>query len=359
MFPLKREIMAKEVLRRLGNLLLELGDQSLEECEILAEPFDNRLRWVKIDLEFVGLEGIEDCIVGARRIAYDAGQLFRTAYLDVALDLIRRYRRIMIDYRYSLELGSILIGMLELMRSVDDDGTRGLKFGHHQIKWIRGDQGSSTIASGGQLVGVAEDEDCFVGRNEQVDLLLPYLVNEGGAGGAYRFVSLWGMGGLGKTAIAKAIYNHPKIRGHFCHFSWASVPNYKSDGDILQGILDDLSPGWQKYAEHGYNMSKMILAEEDQAKKLERFYEQSKILLQNRKCLIVLDDIMSPGVLNVLHEAMSEIERTRSRIVLTTRNLKLSPSHQSPQCLIYVPRFLNDDQGWELLQKTAIRKQGT
>ncbi|KAM7486297.1 hypothetical protein LguiA_002306 [Lonicera macranthoides] len=171
--------MAGDVMTRLGNLLFELGDQLSQGCEILAEPFGNRLRWIKIDLEFVGLEGIEDCIVGARRIAYDAGQLFgSSAYWEeseVALDLIRRYRRIMKYYRpTNSELESILweegLRMDRLTRSVYYDETRGSIFGHHGSDWIKGYQGLSTIASGGQVVGVAEDEDCFVGLDEQIPM---------------------------------------------------------------------------------------------------------------------------------------------------------------------------------------------
>ncbi|KAM7486238.1 hypothetical protein LguiA_002247 [Lonicera macranthoides] len=354
--------MADEVLMRLLNLLVELRDQLLEGCEILAEPFHNRLRWIMIDLEFVGPEGIEGLIVEARSILYDAGQLFGSinhfARRRIFHNLIRRYGCMMKYYQAtkegnSFELKFILQDMEKLIDSVD---VRSLS--DYLLKWIQENQGSSTIASGGQLVGVAEDEDCFVGLDEQVDLLLPYLVNEGGAGGAYRFVCLWGMGGLGKTAIAKAIYNHPDVRGHFSRFSWASAPNERSDGDILQGIRDDLLPGWQRSAELGYTIFKKKSAEEDQKIKVWLLAKQLKKLLQNEKCLIVLDDIMSPGVLDVLHKALSKGERTRSRIVLTTRNLKLYPSHQSPQCLIYVPRLLNDDQSWELLQKTATRNQG-
>ncbi|KAM7486280.1 hypothetical protein LguiA_002289 [Lonicera macranthoides] len=171
--------MAREVLARLGNLLVELGDRHSQGCEILAEPFHNRLRWIKIDLEFVGLEGIEDLIAEARSISYDAGQLFGSSSYwnkrEVVFDVIRIYSRMMVYYqvtnRYnSLELDSILSRMDRLTGSVDDDETRGSIFGHHPSDWKEGDQGSSTIASGGQLVGVAEDEDCFVGRNEQIPM---------------------------------------------------------------------------------------------------------------------------------------------------------------------------------------------
>ncbi|KAM7486240.1 hypothetical protein LguiA_002249 [Lonicera macranthoides] len=334
MFPLKREITAQEVLTRLGNLLVELGEHShggrplpedidvldalkelsqrgwplrdrlgnLVEVElgnhsqgggILAEPFDHQLRWLKIDLESVNLKIVEDLIVDARRIVYDAEQFFGSSNIlnctdqkkrEVVIDMIRRYCRMVANY---LPPDSCVLGLLYFLNNlysltdpIDDDVSS--IFGHHLIDWIQGDQGSSTIASGGQVVGAAEGEDCFVGLDEQVDLLLPHLVNEGGAGGAYRFISLWGMGGLGKTAIAKAIYNHPDVRGHFRRFSWVSMPNDRSDGDILHGIFDDLFPGCQSSAELGYNMFKKESAEEYQKKKV-RFARPGPFFLNSLK----------------------------------------------------------------------------
>ncbi|KAM7486287.1 hypothetical protein LguiA_002296 [Lonicera macranthoides] len=372
--------MAQEVLISLGRLLLnELITPSYETGKPIEHAY-NCVSWLKIDLEFVDLKEIEDVIVDARRIVHDAGKFFKSCiFLQYNFDqkqrflsdMIERYCRMRANYQQNNNniidwdhMLSVRDHRLSVMLSVFEgseeyDETRGSIFGHHLSDWMQGHQGSITTSSGGQVVGVAEDVDCFVGLDAQVDLLLPHLVNEGGASGAYRFISLWGMGGLGKTAIAKAIYNHSDVRRHFSHFSWVSMPNDRSDGDTLHGILDDLLPGWQRSAELQFNTSKKILAEEDQKRKLWLLDTRFKKLLQNEKCLIVLDDIMSPDVLGVLHKAMSEGETTHSRIVLTTRNVKIAPCHQSPQCLIYVPQFLNDDQSWELLQKTAIRKQGT
>ncbi|KAM7486298.1 hypothetical protein LguiA_002307 [Lonicera macranthoides] len=233
MFPLKREITAQEVLTRLGNLLVELGEHShggrplpedidvldalkelsqrgwplhdrlgnLVEDElgnhsqgggILAEPFDHQLRWLKIDLESVNLKIVEDLIVDARRIVYDAEQFFGSSNIlnctdqkkrEVVIDMIRRYCRMVANY---LPPDSCVLGLLyflidnlySLTDPIDDDVSS--IFGHHLIDWIQGDQGSSTIASGGQVVGAAEGEDCFVGLDEQTlwgspsDSLGPY-----------------------------------------------------------------------------------------------------------------------------------------------------------------------------------------
>ncbi|KAM7486276.1 hypothetical protein LguiA_002285 [Lonicera macranthoides] len=181
MFPLKREILAREVLKRLGNVLLELGNQHSQGREILAEPFDNQLRWIKIDLEFVGLKEGEDLIAEARRIVYVVGQFLESGNFlngttqkkrEVVIAIFRRFRRMVANYplheRPSLGLADISISMAYFIGDTDDDETKGPIFGHHLIDWIQGDQGSSTIASGGQVAGVTEEEDCFVGLDEQL-----------------------------------------------------------------------------------------------------------------------------------------------------------------------------------------------
>ncbi|KAM7489248.1 hypothetical protein LguiB_026732 [Lonicera macranthoides] len=278
MFPLKREIDTRVVVVSLASLLKELKQLSHGGGTPVG-LIDNQVRWLKIDLEFIDLKEDEDWILDARRIVYDAEQFIWSCYFpigtekkktEVVSDMMRRYCRMVANYQrnnnFNVQLGDLLATMQEHAGFVDDDETKGSIFGHHLSDWIEGDQDSSTIASGGRVVGVTGDDNCFIGLDEQVDLLLPNLVNEGGAGGAYRFISLWGMGGLGKTAIAKAIYKHPDVRGHFRHFSWVSMPNDRSNGDILHGILDDLLPGWQRSAKLGYNMSKKKSAEEDQKK---------------------------------------------------------------------------------------------
>ena len=53
-------------------------------------------------------------------------------------------------------------------------------------------------------------------------------------------VSIVGMGGLGKTTLAKKLYNHARITNHFECKAWVYVSKEYRRRDVLQGILKDV-----------------------------------------------------------------------------------------------------------------------
>ncbi|KAJ3681602.1 hypothetical protein LUZ60_014175 [Juncus effusus] len=56
------------------------------------------------------------------------------------------------------------------------------------------------------------------------------------------FVALWGMGGIGKSTLARKLFTDPKIQNHFQKFAWLSVSqNYKRVElfkDIMKQIME-------------------------------------------------------------------------------------------------------------------------
>ncbi|KAM7486274.1 hypothetical protein LguiA_002283 [Lonicera macranthoides] len=191
--------MAQEVLISLGRLLLnELITPSYETGKPIEHAY-NCVSWLKIDLEFVDLKEVEDVIVDARRIVHDAGKFFKSCiFLQYNFDqkqrflsdMIERYCRMranyqqndnnIIDWDHMLSVRdhrlSVMLSVFE--GSEEDDETRGSIFGHHLSDWMQGHQGSITTSSGGQVVGVAEDVDCFVGLDAQVSRTSVQYVQE-------------------------------------------------------------------------------------------------------------------------------------------------------------------------------------
>ncbi|CDO99295.1 unnamed protein product [Coffea canephora] len=81
--------------------------------------------------------------------------------------------------------------------------------------------------------------------------------------------------------------------------------------------------------------------------------------LQSKRFLIVLDDVWSADAWECLRIALPSREPTASRVLLTTRDdgvaEKIASSSADDKGFVHQMRFLNPDEGWELLRKTAIR----
>jgi hypothetical protein len=119
--------------------------------------------------------------------------------------------------------------------------------------------------------GEAPEVTVFFGRNEELENLETWVVRD-----RCRLVAVWGMGGIGKTAVSVKLAE--KIHGEFDYFIWRSLRNAQPIQPFLSDILRFISDG----KEADFSLSYLI----DTCKK--------------HRCLIVLDDyetIMRDGEL--------------------------------------------------------------
>ncbi|CAL8990058.1 unnamed protein product [Prunus brigantina] len=73
-----------------------------------------------------------------------------------------------------------------------------------------------------------------VGLESNVEELVMHLVKDENR---HQVVSIWGMGGLGKTTLAKQVYHNKKVRHHFDSFAWVCVSQRCQIRNIWEGIL--------------------------------------------------------------------------------------------------------------------------
>ncbi|KAH7513308.1 hypothetical protein FEM48_Zijuj12G0186300 [Ziziphus jujuba var. spinosa] len=180
-----------------------------------------------------------------------------------------------------------------------------------------------------------DDDDHVVGFEQDATTLVKYLTD--GDSGRH-VVSLFGMGGLGKTTLAEKIYNDSRIKNHFDCQAWGYVSQQYRGKDLFYGMLKCLTP-------ISYEMRKMS---EDELKNTLRAF------LREKRYFIVMDDIWKLDVWNEVRQVLPD-SFNGSRILITTRVKDVAMySSQTPP---YALSFLDNKTSFQLFCRKVFGKQ--
>ncbi|XP_010661280.1 putative disease resistance RPP13-like protein 3 [Vitis vinifera] len=147
-------------------------------------------------------------------------------------------------------------------------------------------------------------------------------------------VSIVGMGGLGKTTLAKKVYNDNDVRQCFdCH-AWIYVSQEYTIRELLLGVA----------------VCVRILSEEERSKMNESDLGNSlRDYLTTRKYLIVMDDMWRNEAWDRLGLYFPD-SVNGSRVLITSRNKEIG-LYADPQTIPHELSFLTEEESWELFLK--------
>ncbi|XP_058782221.1 disease resistance protein RPM1-like [Vicia villosa] len=159
-----------------------------------------------------------------------------------------------------------------------------------------------------RLSALYMEESEVVGFEEPRKKLIDWMVN---GRGERTVVSVVGMGGQGKTTLAKKVFDSKDVVGHFNCRVWITVSQSYNAEDLLRKILIKLCK------EKGDNDPRDI-SQMDRAS----LTDEVRNYLQQKRYVIVFDDVWSVHFWDDIELAVYD-NKNGSRIVITTRNQKV------------------------------------
>ncbi|KAK0601786.1 hypothetical protein LWI29_027385 [Acer saccharum] len=152
-------------------------------------------------------------------------------------------------------------------------------------------------------------------------------------------VSIYGMGGLGKTTLAGKLYHHLDVKMNFHCRAWVCVSQDYNTHDLLLRIISSF----------GFTTKKTEELKQMNEEGLERYLHES---LQGRSYLLVADDIWKIEAWASFKRAFPDCNN-RSRVIITTRSQKVAEDSDE-RTYVHKLRFLTFDESWQLFCEKAF-----
>ncbi|GLT68537.1 hypothetical protein SLA2020_407570 [Shorea laevis] len=191
------------------------------------------------------------------------------------------------------------------------------------------------------------DVSKLCGRDGVKREILSYLLggnSEVEAGKLIQTVSIVGMGGLGKTALAQLVCNDPNVKQHFESVAWVCVSDSFDEKRVAKAIIQGLEK-LSGPAAHGL-----------ESDPLEVLLGRISKSIEGKKYLLVLDDVWADeGQRWDSLKVTFNLGATGSKILVTTRDLNAASMMGSSDSEIIHLEKLGDEECWSILRDIAFR----
>ncbi|XP_016646883.1 PREDICTED: disease resistance protein RGA2-like [Prunus mume] len=185
---------------------------------------------------------------------------------------------------------------------------------------------------------IFEEDEIVVGRKEDLSKIITILTNSNLDQENLSVMPIVGMGGLGKTTLAKSVFNDDSIGRHFDKKIWVCVSNTFEVNPILSWILEYLNP------------TKAGIQRQDAL--LKNLVEE----LKEKRYFLVLDDVWNedPKKWSNLMTCLSKLHSAHGSVVIVTTRIASVASIMKKVLPMYVLGSLSVDDCWDILKKRAF-----
>lgn len=168
-------------------------------------------------------------------------------------------------------------------------------------------------------------------------------------------IPIVGMGGLGKTTLAKKVYNDCDVKQYFECCAWVLISQEYVARDVFSEILIQIGYSSQS---HYANVTEEILEARKRERELLKTVEEGELIrlirnkLRGKRYVVVLDDIWRVDDWDSIRRIFPK-GKEGSKVVFTTRMKDLA-SYADPHGSPIEPPLLNLEESWELLHRKAF-----
>ncbi|XP_019179987.1 PREDICTED: disease resistance protein RPP13-like isoform X1 [Ipomoea nil] len=204
-------------------------------------------------------------------------------------------------------------------------------------------------------------EDIMVGKNNEFDIIMKMLIQHSSK--QREVVSIQGMRGIGKTTLARRVYENPSTVSHFDRRLCVVVSQYHNKRQMLLGLLsskDNVNNNSDEdlalqlwYQNLDLLGSKDNLKNSSDADLALQLYQS----LKRQRYLVVMDDVWSIESWNAVNSCFPD-DINGSRVLLTTRIAEVATCMGSNNYFSHQMHLLDQSESWELFHKKGCKSHG-
>ncbi|KAH0759733.1 hypothetical protein KY290_023226 [Solanum tuberosum] len=331
----------------------KLGDFLMQQVS-LRKNLRKEIEWLRNELLFIQSflkdaelkqcvdHRVQQWVFEINSVANDAVAILETYIFEADKgddhEFASRLKACVCIYRKEKKFYNVAEEIQSLKQRIIDISLKRETYGITNINSNAGEGPSNQVRTLRRTTSYVDDQDyIFVGLQDVVQTLLAQLLK---AGPRRTILSIYGMGGLGKTTLARNLYKNPNIASCFSTRAWICVSQEYNTMDLLKTIIKSIQ---------GCAKETLDLLEKMAEIDLENHLRN---LLTERKYLVVVDDVWQREAWESLKRAFPD-SKNGSRVIITTRKEDVAERADN-RGFVHKLRFLSQEESWDLFCRKLV-----